>query len=236
MIPQLAMRKNCAVSQFANRFLIQFVSSTSFFQSSIRAVIQGEKRPSIELGLRSLLDINKCWRKDWIQLVCNATRCLLNLDKQEKENCSRRFCQNTAQSVGNKSCVNTPIPCQLSAHVLHLSHVPAERAFVLLGSLSEQTEHKEAAIGLSVCLSDLFVLQLQPAGNTPGTMHIILSARWLTCVLTYSKLCQDTSNEQSWKFFHLVCEITVCVTLTRQPLESTSLGLLKLLGHKLGDK
>lgn len=36
-------------------------------------------------------------------------------------------------------------------------HVPEERAFVLLGSLGEQTEHEEAAIGLSVCLGRVTV-------------------------------------------------------------------------------
>ena len=67
-----------------------------------------------------------------------------------------------AQSVGDNSCVNTAISCQLCAHVLHSSHVPAERAFVLLGSLSEQTEHEEAVIGLSVSLYVVVVFQLQP--------------------------------------------------------------------------
>lgn len=67
-----------------------------------------------------------------------------------------------AQSVGDNSCVNTFISCQLCAHVLHSSHVPVERAFVLLGSLSEQTEHEEAVICLSICLSVLVVLHLQP--------------------------------------------------------------------------
>lgn len=63
-----------------------------------------------------------------------------------------------AQSVGDNSCVNTAISCQLCAHVLQSSHVPVERAFVLLRSLSEQTENEEKVIGLSVCLSVLVVL------------------------------------------------------------------------------
>ena len=77
-----------------------------------------------------------------------------------------------AQSVGDNSCVSNVISCQLCAHVLHSSHVPAERAFVLLGSLSEQTEHEEAVICLSVCLSVLLVVTVAATGHGPGMMHI----------------------------------------------------------------
>lgn len=83
------------------------------------------------------------------------------------------------------------------------------KSIVLLGSLSEQTEHEEAAVGLSVCLSVLVLLQLQPAGNTPGMMHIILSSRWLVCVLTVDHVSIPLMN---------TVESCFNLQLTRQPL------------------
>lgn len=134
-----------------------------------------------------LFVVNKCqcwnWRDKSNEADCNPTQILLNLSKQERENCSRRWCQNMAQSVGENSCVITAISCQLCAHVLHSFHVPAERAFVLLGSLNEQTEHEESVICLSVCL---YVVDVTAAatGNASGMTHISASTRWSACLLT----------------------------------------------------
>lgn len=65
-----------------------------------------------------------------------------------------------AQSVGDNSCVNT-LTWLCPASYVHMYYTPAERAFVLPGSLSEQTEHEDAIISLSVYLSVSGVLQLQ---------------------------------------------------------------------------
>lgn len=165
-----------------------------------------KKRALTELWLSSLFiqRQRRDWRDESSEAVCKTTQFLLNLSKQGRENCTRRCCKNMAQSVGDNSCVNTVISCQLSAHVLHLSHVPAERAFVLLGSLSEQTEHEEAVMGLSVCLSVLVVLQLQP----------------LEMLQVWCMIGMLITSGSSWKVSNLFCATAVYVTLARQPLES----------------
>lgn len=131
-----------------------------------------------------LFVVNKCqcwnWRDKSNEADCNPTQILLNLSKQERENCSRRWCQNMAQTVGENSCVNSAISCQLCAHVLHSFHIPAERAFVLLGSLSEQTEHEESIVCLSVCLHCMsWLLQLQQLEMQKASL---LSTRWPVAV------------------------------------------------------
>lgn len=92
-----------------------------------------------------------------------------------------------AQSVGDNSCVTTAFPCQLRAHVLHSSHVPAERAFVLLGSLREQTEDEEAAS------LRLFVdcVTVAGPGKFPDIMDIFPSFRGSVSLLTAA--CVATS-------------------------------------------
>lgn len=55
-------------------------------------------------------------------------------------------------------CYTLPVICTCATL---LSCTPEERAFVLLGSLCEQTEHKEAAIGLSVFLGRITVETFQ---------------------------------------------------------------------------
>ena len=105
---------------------------------------------------------------------------VISINKR-RENCSRSWCQNMARSVGDNSCANTAISCQLCAHVLHSSHVPAERAFVLFGSLSEQTGawgSSPRSVSLFLCLGRVTVAA---TGNVPGM--ISLSSRWLVCML-----------------------------------------------------
>ena len=65
-------------------FLNQLFSSTPFPSKMICYIGEkGEKKTWITITC--LLDVNKCPRRDRIELVCNASPFVINLSKQERK-------------------------------------------------------------------------------------------------------------------------------------------------------
>lgn len=74
-----------------------------------------------------------------------------------------------AQCAGDNSCVNTDyiLPAMCTCAATLVSRTRRDERLPSPAVLSEQTEHEEAVVGLSVCLS----AAVSVTGSAPGTMR-----------------------------------------------------------------